>query len=52
MPIHDRRYFIRKHNEAEANIQAQEAKDKNVKTFEGPALNAYASIDQKLEKRD
>ena len=52
MPIHDRKYFIRKHNEAEANINNEKTGDKNVQTFEGSALNAYASVDQKIERRD
>lgn len=46
LPIQDRRYFIRKHNEEQAGIKAEREKNSNQYTVEGEAINEFAKNEQ------
>ena len=46
LPIQDRRYFIRKHNEEQAGIRAEREKTSGIHRVEGEAINEFARNEQ------
>ena len=46
LPIQDRRYFIRKHNEEQEGIRRAREADSNRRTIDGESLNEYAKLEQ------
>jgi len=49
MPIHVRKYFIRKHNEDQESKSG--AYNSNTRHISGEALNQYASMEQKNSRK-
>lgn len=50
LPIQDRRYFIRKHNEEQQGIRDAYEKKSGSKTTDGEAINQYARLEQENRK--
>ena len=49
MPVHDRRFYIMKHNEEQEGIKRQYNKNENVWSYSGD-LNAFAKNEQNNQK--
>ena len=46
LPVHDRRYFIQKHNAEQQGIRAERERNSGVRKYNGEEINTYAKIEQ------
>ena len=50
LPVHDRRYFIQKHNAEQEKIRAEREHEDGRNLYDGETINQYAALEQEKAK--
>ena len=50
LPVHDRRYFIQRHNAEQEELRAEQERGDGTNFYDGDSINKYAALEQENAK--